>query len=514
MAYCTCKYCGQSFSLMITSDDLKKQYTAAVSDLPASSLDSEGYLLWKPKFQYLRVAVDNTYLYYGNTSEKSTCIDYSMRVSIGEPSIIFLIRDSSSTFNGNFVFQVFCTDKTPVDGYYATYYHLPYNAYRGDSSSPSASSKGSFSNFSFFEAGSTVSFPSWDNVYCFYSDTFRFVFSPLVVRIKPTNGLVDPSKDSTYGSSTRPGSLIGDFNIVNNNTTTKVENTTIVNETNNTYYNPVTNETHNYNNWTYDYSSRTYEFNTGNTITYGDEYVTIKEGDTIYNIYYYVNPTTPDPEPKPEPEPEPGACQHSYTAEETNPATCTDPGVRTYTCSQCGNQYVEQIAALGHDWLASEVVADTYSLPEGTSCPDCGGTNFTQELDKNTGIYSLTCSDCQTTWTAEANVTYGHTRYTCSRCGESYEDSNNPDRGLFAAIGSFIAGGINWAVDKLKQLIDSLSGINEIFSGFVDKVKEKSGAYPAFLGAVLALLPDDLMTVFWFGIVAAIVLVVWKHWFR
>lgn len=338
----------------------------------------------------------------------------------------------------------------------------------------------------------------------------------MLVKIKPLSGLVDTSKDNSYGSSTRPGSLIGDFNIVNNNTTTKVENTTIVNETNNTYYNPVTNETHNYNNWTYDYSSRTYEFNTGNTITYGDEYVTIKEGDTIYNIYYYVNPTTPDPEPKPEPEPEPepGACQHSYTAEETTPATCMDPGVRTFTCSKCGNQYVEQIPALGHDWLASEVVADTYSLPEGTSCPDCGGTNFTQELDKNTGIYSLTCSDCQTTWTAEANVTYGHTRYTCSRCGESYEDSNNPDRGLFAAIGSFIAGGINWAVDKLKQLIDSLSGINEIFSGFVDKVKEKSGEYPAFLGAVLALLPDDLMTVFWFGIVAAIVLVVWKHWFR
>lgn len=342
------------------------------------------------------------------------------------------------------------------------------------------------------------------------------LYYDFLIKYKPLTGLIDPGKDTTYGSSTRPGALIGDFNIVNNNTTTKVENTTIVNETNNTYYNPVTNETHNYNNWTYDYSSRTYNFNTGDNIsssvTYGDEYVTIKEGDTIYNIYYYVNPTTPDPEPKPEPEP--GACQHSYTAEETTPATCTDPGVRTFTCSKCGNQYVEQIPALGHDWLASEVVDDAYSLPKGTSCPDCGGTNFTQALDKNTGIYSLTCSDCQTTWTAEANVTYGHTRYTCSRCGESYEDSNNPDRGLFAAIGSFIAGGINWAVDKLKQLIDSLSGINEIFSGFVDKVKEKSGAYPAFLGAVLALLPDDLMTVFWFGIVAAIVLVVWKHWFR
>lgn len=503
---------------MITSDDLKKQYTAAISDLPASSLDSEGYLYWYPKFRRLKVEC-STYcvFWYGDTSginlDNYYFDQFNISVNLGDTGKVSSLSGSSlksGGYYGSIYFRFYYKDTAPVSGYYSSALQTKYS-YSGLDSSGTAfkpySRDYSFNDPTYFSAGN--SFEGDTQAYLSPGGKisyFNLLFHPMLVKIKPLSGFVDTSKDNSYGTSTRPGSLIGDFNIVNNNTTTKVENTTIVNETNNTYYNPVTNETHNYNDWTYDYSSRTYVFNTGDTITYGDEYVTIKEGDTIYNIYYYVNPTEPDPEPS--------ECQHSYTAQETTPATCTDPGVRTYTCSKCGNQYVEQIAALGHDWLASEVVENTYSLPEGTRCPDCGGTNFTAQLDKDAGLYSLTCSDCQATWTAEAEITYGHTQYTCSRCGESYVESNNPDSGLFAAIGSFIAGGIDWVVDKLKQLVESLSGIHDIFSDFVDDLKEKSGEYPAFLGAVIALLPDDFMTVIWFSIVAAVALVVWKHWFR
>lgn len=42
---------------------------------------------------------------------------------------------------------------------------------------------------------------------------------------------------------------------------------------------------------------------------------------------------------------------HSYTASVTKAATCTESGVKTFTC-YCGHTYTEEIAALGHDWDA------------------------------------------------------------------------------------------------------------------------------------------------------------------
>ena len=43
-------------------------------------------------------------------------------------------------------------------------------------------------------------------------------------------------------------------------------------------------------------------------------------------------------------------CQHSYTAKVTTAATCTTAGVKTYTCSVCGDSYTETIAATGHSY--------------------------------------------------------------------------------------------------------------------------------------------------------------------
>ena len=45
-------------------------------------------------------------------------------------------------------------------------------------------------------------------------------------------------------------------------------------------------------------------------------------------------------------------------------------------------------------------------------------------------------------------------------------------------------------------------------------MKEKAGEYPAFISAFIAIMPEDLMTVFWFGVIAAVVLAVWKKWFN
>ena len=70
---------------------------------------------------------------------------------------------------------------------------------------------------------------------------------------------------------------------------------------------------------------------------------------------------------------------HQYSSSITKEATCTGEGERTYTCSECGDSYVESIPALGHSYN-STIVNPTYS-------------------------------------------SMGYTLHKCSRCGHSYKDS-------------------------------------------------------------------------------------------
>ena len=42
-------------------------------------------------------------------------------------------------------------------------------------------------------------------------------------------------------------------------------------------------------------------------------------------------------------------CKHSYSSRITKDPTCTDDGVKTYTCTLCNHSYVEAIKATGHE---------------------------------------------------------------------------------------------------------------------------------------------------------------------
>lgn len=56
--------------------------------------------------------------------------------------------------------------------------------------------------------------------------------------------------------------------------------------------------------------------------------------------------TNPDATPTPVPK-----CQScKYNEEVTKPATCTEKGEKTFTCTVCGNQYTSEIPANGHKW--------------------------------------------------------------------------------------------------------------------------------------------------------------------
>lgn len=82
-------------------------------------------------------------------------------------------------------------------------------------------------------------------------------------------------------------------------------------------------------------------------------------------------------------------CENGHTYEcVTVDATCTEKGNNTYTCSVCGNSYVETIPALGHNWSEWEVYIE----------PTCTAT----------GRKRRTCARCNTTGTETVAAT-GHT---------------------------------------------------------------------------------------------------------
>ena len=98
-----------------------------------------------------------------------------------------------------------------------------------------------------------------------------------------------------------------------------------------------------------------------------------------------------------------GGHSHSYTSTVTKEPTCTEEGVRTYTCSYDGSTYTEEIPALGHDW--------------GNWDPD--GNNLT---------HTRTCSrGCTETKNCEYTVTPANDQdtYTCPVCGDTYKVGKN-----------------------------------------------------------------------------------------
>ena len=72
------------------------------------------------------------------------------------------------------------------------------------------------------------------------------------------------------------------------------------------------------------------------------------------------------------------ACSHSWNGGTvTPPATCTTAGVRTYTCTKCGDQKTETIATTGHSWDSGKVTTAATCTAAGVktyTCTTCGAT--------------------------------------------------------------------------------------------------------------------------------------------
>lgn len=109
------------------------------------------------------------------------------------------------------------------------------------------------------------------------------------------------------------------------------------------------------------------------TTSYGQK---VRECELCHGAQY----ASIDPLPADDTEP---VHQHSYTSKITKAATCTEDGVKTFTCS-CGASYTEAIAKTGHSWSNWVVTKEPTTSTEGVetrSCSVCKATE-TRSVDK------------------------------------------------------------------------------------------------------------------------------------
>ena len=524
-----CDFCSAEFP--VYDADLSAAYDDYVETLPAQGYNSDGKLHLTPVHDYCYISCDegsvannSVYRYCEHYSGSLSSMDkvypsgstgedkhYLFRLDCASSSITLTPLSGKTTFSyrtGRSVgFYFYFSAIAPVDGYYSV------------SSGPACSvdflaSDGRYSPT--ISVGETEVAPSFrlkfDNflqVEKFYSkgDKIPFSFSvhesaggrflsvrafTPVLQVVPVSA---PSGD-IYNITTRPTSITGgNYGIVGDNgQITKVEdNSTIVNETNNTYYNPATGQTVSITGWSYDYSDRSYKvtLESGDTVsvTYGDENIVIKEGDTVYNIYYLVDGSGSENLPS--------TCVHDWQETNITPATCTVPGSKLSTCSKCQQVKKDPLPALGHDWQVKQTVTTQYD-EEGKL------------------------------------VQQGYTIFECSRCHEQYKSSDGTippgggsgtdpggDEGetiwdklgnLIGAIGSGVSGLIEAALGKVldallalvEGMMERLKTLFEAVHSIFDELPKLFGGFLDFLVAVFPFLPPELMTILTFGILAVV----------
>ena len=113
--------------------------------------------------------------------------------------------------------------------------------------------------------------------------------------------------------------------------------------------------------------------------------------------------------------------QHSYTGSVTTPATCSNPGVETFTCS-CGAAYTQIIPATNdHAWEKIKVYANScesegWTVYECSVCHEQKQDDWTPKLDHQ---YVLVEDESSEATCTEA----GYRTYQCSYCKSRYTDN-------------------------------------------------------------------------------------------
>lgn len=501
---------GGSFS----KDESKTAYDDYVQTLPAQGYTSAGRLTWQPTVSDLDLSRCE---YYQPRSKSRYSSDLS--VLPFEQGTICIIPLAS----GNGLSYSYSTSSGVLNLYsgFDFYFQAPISGSFGLIESPRYSSRwvidggsviqtsGSYSSSSFLHCSAGeilecsrlyVDGPSNYRILSFFFEHY-FPFYEVI----PDSSL----SETTYSTTTRPTSISGgalgiadmDASGQLTGSYTKVEdNSSIVNETNNTYYNPATGVTAPITNWSYDYSDRSYKVNLegGKTssVTYGDENITIVEttvnesGDTITNNYtiYYLGDGSGSENP-------PSTCEHTWAETSSTAPTCTVPGSKLSTCSKCQQTKKEAVPALGHDWQVKQSVTTEY--------------DETGQLTQQ-GYIIFECSRC--------HEQYKSTDGTIPPGGGSGTDPGEEDdttiggliEKLLSGVGSIVGGIIKGLLSLLTKAVEALAGLAELFTTFVSSLVDLWGGFTSFLSAVFPFLPEEFIIIIELGLILVIAAAVFR----
>ncbi len=476
---CVCRYCSSTF--VVDSAGISDAYNDYVSDLQTdlgtSMIDSDGCLIFPYPIAYLSGYVANLPIYgpfYGGWS--GTIINNDL---------------SRKTFNVNFYDSSMTLPTAPVYGVYSA----------GYTSNREVGTCGIMRENVSCEPGQTMYFFT-GSTYDWYlisgidaNTSVNFSIYPYI-RLSPSVSISE-STSQDISANSRPTTLTGDYGIIGDDgSIIKADGNLIVDESSNTVYNPVTNTTYNFTDYAYDYSDRSYNLTLedGSTmkVVYGDENISISEGDTVYNVYYLIE--NPDSSGGSGSGSEEDKHTHDYTSEVTKQPNCLLSGVRTYTCS-CGESYTKAVPATGHDWQISQQVATTY--------------------DPETG----------------EELTTGYTIYTCATCGEQYKstDGNAPPNGssgdssgglgdviagLLGVVGDIIGGLLEGALTLATKALEALSGLGDLFAQMIETIMGFFGGFLDFLSAMFPFLPEETITILNFGLTLMIAAAVFNKFLK
>lgn len=493
---CECDYCGETFTAYET--DVKQSYDTYVATLPASSYDSSGQLRWRlnissydtewavdvssfiggPSFmvQYTSVGTGGSIIVYTDEFKAPVSGNYHLGIYLFGTGSHFGVIDSNGRYDGNYFFSYSdlgkCASLRDIKN--GLYYEFP--TVRG------------------FSAGNTVVEKDMFYLSC-NSPSFSLYSGYVDVICFPAS-----LPGGSYDTNSRPTTITGgNYGIIGDNgQITKVEdNSTIINETNNTYYNPATGETGTITNWSYDYSDRSYNITLESgdtvTVTYGDENITIKEGDTVYNVYYItVNNVGGSGSGS-------GSDSHTHDWRESGviDATCIESGKIIYTCAICSDTKWETTPALGHDWRILRTVTTQY---------DENGV----EVQRGYIIYE--CDRCHEQYKTEdtsARPTPGGGTTSGTGSGSSGNSDDEEESGgffgwLFGKIGDLLGAVGEAALNLLKSILDKLfDGLISLVTGVIENLASLVDIFGSFgdaLGVLWTWLPPEIMAVLAAGV--------------
>lgn len=107
---------------------------------------------------------------------------------------------------------------------------------------------------------------------------------------------------------------------------------------------------------------------------------------------------------------------HKYSSEVTTQPTCTENGIRTYTCS-CGDTYTETIAKKAHsagDWIVETAATEDTTGREVQKCTVCGAVIDSRVIDMLPHTHDYTVEKQEPTCTEK-----GYTIEICKKCGDT-----------------------------------------------------------------------------------------------